>query len=666
MPLKRRTVLGLLSGSTFFLNVGAVGAVTSKPGQQLSPLAFPQGVASGDPKPDSVMLWTRAEPVAAASQSATLVLQVSRVDSFDTLEIQSTLTTDATSDYTLRTYVAGLLPDTIYYYRFIGGQDTASRVGRTRTAPAPGQGRTVNIAFASCQHYEQGHYGSWARMREDDLAAASDQQIDFVLHLGDFIYERCWHTLSDGSATARKVPPFPDGVENDENRYALSLADYRMLYKTYLSDPHLQAARARWPFVCTWDDHEFSNDNHQSYNTYGEERVLEAQRKLSANQAWFEFIPATLDELEEQPAHNFRSTVLDGSDEEKNQAAVNSLCIYRHFRWGKHVDLLLTDSRSYRTPDCLPAGFAAKLGQPLTPVTLVDIADSGKAYKDGSPPALLPFGDGDTPNPAKEREPGTLLGTQQRSWFLSRLSGSAATWKVWGNALPMLPLRLDMSELPFTGYLDSVFNLDSWAGYPYEVDYLLSEVEKGRITGLVSLSGDHHMHAAGTIARADATAKPVGADFSVAGISSAPLFEELVAITDQDSPEFEPLVLRRTEEGIEPLWNMTLLEGVLSSYTYYQTGATTLANWLGPNAANPGLAYVDSTANGYGLARFSDKELRVSLVTVNNCRPDFTQTPAIAHTAHFSLPRWAPGGAPQISGPVFDGGAPFPFEAPQV
>lgn len=668
MPLKRRTVLGLISGSTFFLNVGAIGAVAAKPSAPLRKLEFPQGVASGDPRPGSVMLWTRAVPATMSTEPSRLMLQVSRDENFSTLEIQSTLTTDAASDYTVRAYVEGLEPDTFYYYRFIGGEDTASRTGRTLTAPAPGAARDVNIAFASCQHYEQGHYGSWARMREDDIAAPDDKKIDFVLHLGDFIYERCWHTRSDGSPPERKVPPFPDGVVNDKNRYAVSLADYRMLYKTYLSDPHLQAARARWPFVCTWDDHEFANDNHQSYSTYGEERVLEAQRKLSANQAWFEFIPAMLDELEEQPAHNFKNATLDGDEEANNQAALNSLCIYRQLRWGQHVDLILTDSRSYRSPDCLPAGFAAKIGQPLTPLELVDIADGGKAYNGGSAPDLLPFGDGNTPNPAKDREPGTILGLQQRSWFLSQLSASNATWKVWGNALPILPLRLDMSELPFTGYLDSVFNLDSWAGYPYEVDYLLTEIEKGNITGLVSLSGDHHMHAAGTLQRAtpDNSVKPLGVDFSVAGISSAPLFEELVAVTEQDSPDFEPLVLNRTDDGIEPLWNMTLLEGVLASYTYYQTGVSTLANWLGPNAANPGLSYVDSTANGYGLARFGKKQLRVSLVTLQDCRPDFDKTPAIAHTAHFTLPQWSAGGSPEINGPHFEGGAPFPFAPPQV
>lgn len=668
MPLKRRSLLGLLSGSTFFLTAGSGPIASATPAAPLPALRFDQGVASGDPQPGAVMLWTRAEPAVEHEGVVPLLLQVSRDSGFSSLELQSPLHTDAGSDYTVRCYVDGLLPDTFYYYRFIGGNGSVSRTGRTRTAPAPGQDRSVNVAFASCQQYEQGHYGAWARMLADDLEAPEHEQIDVVLHLGDFIYERCWNTLRDGSPSARKVPPFPDGAQNDHNRHAVSLADYRLLYRTYLADPHLQAARARWPFVCTWDDHEFSNDNHQSYSTYTEQRVLEPRRKQWANQAWFEFIPAVLDELEQQPAHDFRPAALTGDDDARNRAAVDSLCIYRQLRWGKHLDLLITDVRSYRTPDCLPPGFEKTIDQPMLPVEMVEIADAGKAYNDGKPPALLPFGQGTTPNPALAREPGTILGKQQRDWFLARLSGSTATWKLWGNALPIVSMRLDMSSLPFTDYHDSIFNIDSWAGFPYEVDYLLSQVEASNITGLVSLSGDHHMHAAGTIERQGkgATGKPVGADFSVAGISSTPLFEDVLHIARHESEDFAPLVLRDTATGVEPVWNMTLLHGVLSAYTYHQTGVRALADWLGPNSANPGLAYIDSTANGYGLARFEAEAVKVRLVTLEDCRPSFTEPPHRRHVAHFTLPIWRPGEAAALSGPEFEGGAPFPFEPPKV
>jgi alkaline phosphatase D len=531
-----------------------------------------------------------------------------------------------------------------------------------------GQARRVNLAFASCQNYEQAYYGSWARMLADDRTAAEEDRIHFVLHLGDFIYEQIWFELPDGSPTPRTVPPFPDGVENEKNRYAVSLADYRHLYKVYLSDPHLQEARANWPFICTWDDHEFADNNYQSYVTYDGGGVLEAQRRLDANQAWFEFIPAVLDELDEQPAYDFQPQALDGDAATQNQMAVDSLRIYRKLNWGEYLDIVLTDSRSYRTKACLSDEITASLGLPLNTVELVAIADAGNAYANGQPPETLPYGDGTIANPAMNREPGSMLGLHQREWFLRTMVASATPWKIWANAMPLLPLRLDMSALPFTDYEDSIFSIDGWAGYPRELGILMSRLEKDGITGVVSLSGDHHMHGAGTVQHSttDADALPVAVDFAVAGISSAPLFEDLAAVAKADHPDFASLVYRETANGMEPVWNISMLNGVLAAYGYTKTGLSALNNWLGPNAANPGLRYVDTTANGYGLATVDEGEMRVQLITMEDVRRNFVDAPAIRHIARFTVPRWQAGETPQLTGPEFTGGAPFPFEPTAV
>ena len=672
MPITRRNLLGLLSGSTFFLSVSPNSAFSVEFSPESAPLDFPQGVASGDPQPDGIMLWTRAVPATGTDAPANLLLQLSRDSNFSPLLLQAQLTTDAHSDYTVRSYIDGLEPNTQYYYRFVGGdregEKSVSRTGRTRTAPPPVQASRVNLAFASCQSYEQAFYGCWARMLEDDRSAAEEDRIHFVLHLGDFIYERCWKERSDGSANSRTVPPFPNGVDTPENRYAVSLADYRHLYKTYLSDPHLQEARANWPFICTWDDHEFANDNYQSFVTYDGAGVLDAQRKLNANQAWFEFIPAVLDELPEQPAHNFRAQTLAEDEATRNQTALDSLRIYRKLSWGKYVDIILTDSRSYRSAACLPDGFAETLDLPLNTVELVAIADAGKAYDDGQPPATLPYGDGTVANPARDRAPGSLLGPQQREWFLNAVKHSTAPWKLWANALPLIPMRLDMSALPMAGFEDSIFTIDGWGGYPYEVSLLMRQFESANVAGVVSLSGDHHMHGAGTVQHSttDSDARPVAVDFTVAGISSTPIFEDLLAVARDAHPDFAPLVYRETESGVEPVWNISMVDGVLAAYTYSQTGITALTDWLGPNAANPGLRYVDTTANGYGLATVQPDEMRVQLITVQDCRENFVQAPKIQHVARFSLPLWRAGDPPQLLGPEFEGGAPFPFEQTTV
>ena len=672
MPLTRRAMLGLLSSSTFFLTVSRGTVARPELAPESPTLAFAQGVASGDPRPDAVMLWTRAVPQhdnqLAVKGPIPLLLQVSSSSDFSTVLLQSAINTTAESDYTVRAYVDGLAPDTSYYYRFLGAGASMSRTGRTRTAPSPDQPQNVRLAFASCQSYEQAYYGSWARMLEDDASAPEEERIQFVLHLGDFIYERSWHTRSDGSAQSRAVPPFPDGVDTAENRYAVSLADYRHLYQTYLSDPHLQEARARWPFICTWDDHEFANDNFQSFTTYGGEQVLHAQRKLSSSQAWFEYIPSVLDELEGQPAHDFRPRALGSDTSTHNQAALDSLRIYRKLSWGKYLDIVLTDSRSYRSPPCLPEDLAASLDLPLNTVQLVAIADGGSAYNDGNPPATLPYGDGTVANLAKDRPPGSLLGLEQRDWFLGTLQASTARWKLWGNALPLLPMRLDMSSLPFTDYQDSIFNIDTWAGYPHELRHMMKQLKEQDITGVVSLSGDHHMHGAGTAswATTEADAVPVVADFTVAGISSSSLFEELIVVAKEKHPDFQPLVYTELDGVVTPVWNMSMLYGVFAAYTYAKTGLDTLASWLAPNYANPGLQYVDTMANGYGLASFSADELQVQMITMEDCRTEFEQAPAIKHVANFRLPLWVAGEQPTLEGPEFDGGAPFPFAPPTV
>jgi len=180
MPITRRNMLGLMSSSTFFLTVAPGSVISAELPSDAPTLKFPQGVASGDPQPDGIMLWTRAVPAAQINTPVHLLLQVSSNRDFSTLLLQDNIQTNANSDYTVRTYIDGLAPDTHYYYRFIGADKSLSRTGRTRTAPAQGQPSKVNLAFVSCQSFEQGYYGSWARMLKEDRAADTTDQIQFV------------------------------------------------------------------------------------------------------------------------------------------------------------------------------------------------------------------------------------------------------------------------------------------------------------------------------------------------------------------------------------------------------------------------------------------------------------------------------------------------------
>ena len=660
MILNRRQLLGLLSSGTFMLSAGVRAAVKLTGNPQR--LRFPQGVASGDPQPDAVMLWTRAEPESPADTVA-LSLQVALDPDFTGLVLQAPLSTDKTSDYTLRVFVDKLEPAQTYYYRFLGEDGSRSVTGRTRTAPHPDAAAPVTVALAACQNYESGFYGSWARMLADDMAAPAGEQIDFVLHTGDFIYERVFPKRYRGGDQPRLPPPFPDGANDDSNDYAVSLADYRHLYKTYLNDPHLQAARARWPFVCTWDDHEFSNNGYQSYSTYGGENRFDPQRKLNANQAWFEFIPMVLSDAPSGgPAHDFVTADLGGSEEEDNNAAVDSLCIYRRLRWGKLLDAVITDNRSYRSPHCLPAGFHKQLGLPMNTVKLVEIADGGREYRDGNPPEFLPYGDGNTPNPALRRPAGTILGEAQTAWFLEQLKESGATWKVWGNAMPALPFHIDLSELPSPGHEDSLLTIDSWNGYPHELRGLLEFIGSAGITGVVSLSGDHHLHAAGLLRarRDDPGTAAVCAEFVTTCLSAESMYEDAF-VSGRNNDEFAPLVYT-LENGEEiPVWNLTLQDGVAAALAYQVHGAQAL-----PRTRGTDIRYVDSTARGYTIARFGASEVKVEMVTMGDVTVPFEQAPAAAYRAFFRLPLWVAGEEPRLSGPDFTGPPSFPFGADEV
>ena len=139
----------------------------------------------------------------------------------------------------------------------------------------------------------------------------------------------------------------------------------------------------------------------------------------------------------------------------------------------------------------------------------------------------------------RDRPPGSLLGEEQRDWFLQALENSKARWKLWGNALPLIPMRLDLSTLPFTGYEDSIFAIDAWAGYPYELNYLMRQLQEQQIYRrgfpvrvTITCTGPAPSAGPPLIRRPTR----VSVDFTVAGISSTPLFEDLTLVAQRQTP----------------------------------------------------------------------------------------------------------------------------------
>jgi len=409
---------------------------------------FPQSVASGDPRADGVMLWTRVVPLAAddvltasGAGDFTIRLIITAADNNTLLggnqALQGSLAVDsripvlARWDNTVRNKVSGLAAATTYYYQFIAG-DVRSRVGRFRTAPAADADLAeLRFAFMTCQDWSVNHWGAF-----DEIAR--NENLDLVVHLGDHIYETVGEAFQSGAVEDRHdVLVLPDGTFKSGSsgaKYATTLADYRYLYKKYRSDARLQAVHERFAFVATWDDHEFSDDCWGDAETYDNGfydaatgqagNTGQPQRRRSANQAWFEFMPADV---------SFDDSV----------AGYETIRIYRELRFGKLAHFVVTDERLYRSDHIIPEAAP----NPATGAALGSVGaryfvpaatrDALEAQKIAAAPA------------AGLSDPlglVSILGTAQRQWWKDTMKNSPATWKLWCNEVSLLRMGLDGTQ----------------------------------------------------------------------------------------------------------------------------------------------------------------------------------------------------------------------------
>ncbi|MFF4584522.1 alkaline phosphatase D family protein [Streptomyces sp. NPDC001388] len=276
--------------------------------------SFLHGLASGDPLPDGILLWTRVTPSAEAvpgsglGQDVEVSWTVARDKALTNVVAQGSTTATAASDHTVKADIRGLEPATDYWFRFSAG-GTDSPVARTRTAPAA-DASVANLRFGvvSCANWEAGYFSSYRH-----LAARGD--LDAWLHLGDYIYEYGTGEYGARGTVVRQTSPTHE---------ILTLADYRTRHGKYKTDPDLQALHAKAPVVAIWDDHEFANDTWSGgaeNHTEGTEGTW-AARQAAAKQAYFEWMPV-------RPA-------IAGTT-------------YRRLRFGKLADLSLLDLRSFRS-----------------------------------------------------------------------------------------------------------------------------------------------------------------------------------------------------------------------------------------------------------------------------------------------------------------------------
>jgi len=460
MNMDRRSLLGLIGG-------GAVALPTNQAGAQ-SPgtVAFLHGVASGDPDRHSAVFWTRVTPSDANSGDIEVRLEVARDEAFvDIVRTSNGLRARAERDFTVKHDLdgQGLEPGQRYFYRFVAG-DVVSPVGRVRTLPE-GATPDLSLAVVSCQLYPGGLFNAYD-------AIAKLERLDAVVHLGDYIYEYGAEADDYGMVTGAALNRLPQPPHE-----IVSLEDYRLRHAQYKSDPDLQAAHARAPFICVWDDHEVTNDSWVSgaENHQPETEGDYATRKATALRAYYEWMPI-------------------------REAAPGALreAINRTFHFGNLASLMMVETR------------LSGRGEQLTYEK--DLTFS--AGPDGQPAPDVAAFRTRLADPSRD-----LLDAPQRDWLGSELAASKAAgrpWQVLGNqvvtarvagpnlsqmaspqqiatmigSLPeaVRPQVAQLIELFKSGL---PFNLDAWDGYPVGRERLYQTFKAAGVTPVV-LAGDSH------------------------------------------------------------------------------------------------------------------------------------------------------------------------------
>ncbi len=439
MELTRRR---LLRASAVGAGLAALGPVAARSSgsralAQAVPLAatfdpepFPLGVASGDPLPEGVLLWTRlaVDPLLPDERPSPALPERVEVDWVVAADprlrrvVRSGSTVaDVALAHSVRVDVTGLEPGTTYWYRF-AAQGRVSRVGRTRTAPV-GPLERLRFAFVSCQDFEDGFYPAFRHLAREGVA--------FVVHLGDYIYE------SDGSGNGRDHP----------EETAATLATYRARHALYKGDLALRAAHAAFPWIVTWDDHEVDNN----YAGLVPQDVDEgrnddfAQRRADAYRAYFEHLPVRVDGPPTGP----------------------DLRIYRELSFGDLLDVAVLDTRQYRTDQpCDDEQLTAACSE-------VDDPEAEMLGPDQS--AWLA---------------ASLTGSRT-AWRCLANQVMVGQLKVGGVPSPVGGV-LESQLVPTSD--GSYVNPDQWDGYQVPRAELLGLVAEQGIPDVVVITGDFHVH----------------------------------------------------------------------------------------------------------------------------------------------------------------------------
>ncbi|WP_367325664.1 alkaline phosphatase [Streptomyces sp. HUAS ZL42] len=449
---------GLLVGAAVVAGAQTLGIRTAH-AEPVQRDPFKLGVASGDPLPDGIVLWTRlvADPYDAPSMGTRPVhveWEIAADPHFRRVVRRGVVAANPALAHSVHVDVRGLAPARDYWYRFRTGRQL-SPAGRTRTAPAR-RSRPGGLRFGvvNCQDWQNGYWPAYTALVEEDL--------DAVLHLGDYIYE-----YDPNSAYPDRMHTTPATPGLDQ---LVTLADYRARHAQYKTDPALQAAHAAFPWIVTWDDHEVENnyadlvDEIDDAGARKQDPATFARQRAAAYQAYYEHMP-------------LRQRLVPGSPDYR---------LYRRFDFGDLLRLNVLDTRQYRTDQ--PGGFPLDFG----------------AVSAGT-----------------QNTSGTLTGDVQEKWLRRGLADSGARWNVITQQVMMSQIRFP-NFLDPTHPLPPIANLDQWDGYDPARTRLLRFLRDARVANPVVLAGDIHSSWFSDlrIDRDDLSSDPVAVEFTATSVSS--------------------------------------------------------------------------------------------------------------------------------------------------
>ncbi|HEY3259663.1 MAG TPA: alkaline phosphatase D family protein [Pseudonocardiaceae bacterium] len=464
---------------------------------------FGYSVASGDPTADAVVIWTRAtpprrhrdDPVATPGsglgQPVQVLWEVARDAEFRRRVRQGVVRTSPDSDHTIKIDVTGLQPYTRYYYRFRAEGET-SAVGRTRTAPDdPSRLHALRFALVSCSNYTGGYFTAYRALGQRD-------DLDFVLHVGDYLYEY-------GNGADRYGPPelagTRDGVPATET---IDLTGYRLRHALHKADPDLALAHRQHPWITIFDDHEVANnawDGGAENHTPGVEGAFSSRRR-QAYQAYLEWMPFRLPE--QSP----------GESPGESPVPHRGIRFFKRFGFGPLGDLSIVETRQNRSAQVDVPPFTRTGG--------------------GLIPTGIPAVDAQLADPARH-----LLEPEQLSWLRDGTADQGRPWHLIGNQVVFAPVRFPGAVLGLPPQL-TLLNSDQWDGYQADQAALIAHLGAlpASAGDVVVLTGDIHSSWAMDIPanHADPGSMPVGVEFVCPSVTSDGFYELVRAALPAGTP----------------------------------------------------------------------------------------------------------------------------------